>query len=1318
MLRTVEGPEQTRLRPRPEPRKPTRPEVLHALFEQQVDLRGGGVALVCGDRSLSYRDLDRRANRLARRLRRLGVGPGVLVGLCLERSELPIIAILACLKAGGAYVPMDPGFPNERLRHIVEEAEIAVLLTEARVEERASRVFAGATIVLDGSNNEIERESDARLTLADTGLAPTDVCYVLYTSGTTGRPKGVVTEHRSVVHFVRSFNEVCTTTADDRVFQGFALGFDGSVEEMWMAFSNGAALVVGTPQAPKFGNDLARHLAAARVSYFSTVPTMLSTMTEDVPSFRQLVVSGEICPPELVTRWARPGRRMLNVYGPTEATVNTTATVCHPGRPITIGRPLSGYDVLILDAEMRPVPAGAKGELYVGGAGLARGYLKQPELTARAFVRGNDGSRLYRTGDLARVNAEGEIEFFGRIDGQVKIRGFRVELSEIEAVLLEQDAVASSAVRLTERDGVPLLAAYVILGGNAGPLHRNRILQALRARLPGYMIPAYLDVLDEFPMLASGKVDRPRLPQPLLALVAEGGQSEPATPLEDTIARLWATVFGVERVDPEQNFFLDLGGHSLFAAQAVAALRTQADVHVAVRDLYACPTVRKLAELVQTRQAAASPAPGGRREVPAAPARRPGMPLVAAQLGAMLLTMSLLSLPLVVVVPIVADLLLGTTGLLTTFAQLTGIALLLWPLMLGLGIAAKWLIIGRYRPGAYPLWGSYYFRWWLVSRLQALSGAGAFIGTPLMPVYYRLMGAHVGRRCALDTALCSAWDVVSIGDDTSIGADTQLLGCRVENGHLLVGRVEIGSRCFIGLHSALGLDVRMGDDARLDDQSLLPDAEHVPAGEARRGSPARAAPVAVPEAAAADPSPIRLAAFGCLQLISIAVLVFAMALPGLAMALPALWIVGNVSIASAIALVLAATPATVVVSCLWIALMKRIVLPRPAPGTYELHTLDDLRYWLVGRMMRASRSAMLPVFTTLYLPPWMRLLGARVGRHAEMSTVFCYLPDLLEAGTGSFFADGSILGGRRTHRGRFEIAPSRVGNRSFVGNSAILPPGAGLGDGCLLGVLSTPPERLAPAPDGSDWLGSPGFLLPNRHKVGGFDDKLTYEPTPRLYAQRAIIDACRILIPAYTGALLGIGGFAALVLADAAFGVWVMLALVPPLAVVSALLAVLVVVSLKWTIMGTFKPVIVPLWSPYVWLNEMVNGAYEAIMAPVVAFFFGTPLAAVLLRLLGCKIGRRCYIGSSLFSEFDLVRIGDDAALNGGAVIQNHLFEDRIMKSSYLHIGNGCTIGNMAVVLYDAKMGDGAALGPLSLLMKGEVMPEGSRWHGIPTVQG
>ena len=1294
---------------------------LHDLFEQQVDAAPASTAIVCDARSWSYAQIEEQANRLAHHLRRLGAGPGKLVGLAFERSEKPIVAILACLKAGAAYVPIDPGHPDERIRYIVEEAELELLLSEQSLVERVRRAFGGTVVALDADAEKIAAEPPSRISRAETGLKPSDLCYVIYTSGTTGRPKGVMTEHRNAHHFVLAFNDVCITTPDDRIYQGFSLGFDGSVEEIWMAFSNGAALVVGTKDTPKFGNDLARYLAKQGVTYFSTVPTMLSTMTEPIPSLRQRVVSGEVCPPELVARWAGPGRLMLNVYGPTEATVNTTSFACEPGKPITLGKALRGYETLILDADMRELPRGRQGELYVGGPGVSRGYMKQPELSAKHFVTSpHDGRRLYRTGDLAVVDPAGEVTFFGRADDQVKIRGYRVELSEIAQVLLEQPGIASATVRLYEHDGVQALAAYVVREDKSAALDRAALLAAMRAKLPVYMVPAYLDVLPELPMGTTGKVDRKKLPPPAAPLVDEAAAGEPpATPLEEKIADAWAALFKLPRVGVTQDFFLDLGGHSLLAAQLVALLRNRADVHVPVRDIYAHSTVRKLAAYVgEQPRPEAKPDKPDKGIVPPLVLRKPSVWFTTAQMLCIVVFGAVMALPLLVVIPVADDLLRQRIDIIQAILILLPFGIAMWALFLTIGLSAKWVLIGRYKAGAYPLWGWYHFRIWFAGGFMALGGLGLIVGTPLMPFYLRLMGARVGRDCALDSALTSAYDLLTIGDDTSIGADTQYGGMRVENGWLIVGRVDIGSRCFVGGHSVLGLNTRMEDDSRLDDQSLLADGETIPAGQSWRGSPARPGNVTVPAGIPVRYSVGRKVWFCVATTLTTHLLGWLSAAPALAVLLAWIWAFNSgwlavLLVASAIAL-----PLFVVTACLWVALFKAIIQRRATPGIYPLYSMYYMRHWLAYGLMRGTRGAMLPLFTTLYLPPFMRLLGAKLGRHTEMSTVWSFMPEMIEAGDGVFFADGSLIGGRRTFGGRWEVAKNRIGERSFIGNGAMLPTGAGLGDRCLLGVLSAPPERTERTPDGTDWLGSPGFRLPNRQIVGGFDEKTTFSPTPSLYFQRGIIDALRILSPGYFGFAIGLAGLVATLYTYEVYGALAMLGVALALGYAFAILAVLFVVALKWAVMGRFKPVIVPLWCRYVWLNEMINGAYESIMSPVVSAFFGTALAAPILRTLGCKVGQHCYIGSALFSEFDLIEIGDYVAFNAGAVVQNHLFEDRVMKSSYLRIADGCTVGNMAVVLYDTRMEEGAVLGPLSLLMKGEVQPAGTRWHGIPTVEG
>jgi amino acid adenylation domain-containing protein len=555
---------------------------LHEIFEGQVDTRPADPALLNGQGCVSYVELDQRANRLARHLRSLGARPGARSALYLIRGELPIVAILAVLKTGAAYVPIDPAYPPGRIRHILNDADVDLLVTESALAEQAASYSGPTRVVLDAkaSQEAIAGESEERLSREETGVSPANLCYVIYTSGTTGRPKGIMTEHRNVVAFTSAFKKTCELDCSDRVYQGFSLGFDGSVEEIWMALSNGAALVVGPPELARLGDETARFMARHGVTFFSTVPTILDLMGEDVPSLRLIVVSGEQCPPELVRKWVRPGRRLLNVYGPTETTVNTTAWDCVPESRVKIGRPLSGYETYILDGSMQPVPQGEPGELYIGGAGVARGYLNQDELTRAHFVanpfNGDSGlERLYRTGDLVSEDDEGELLFLGRIDGQVKVRGYRIELAEIESALRDQDGIEAAAVKVVEMGGLSELAAYVVTkSGNGASLNREDVLDQLRQRLPVYMIPGYLDAIGELPTLASGKVDRSRLPDPCTALVSSKGEYvAPRTDVELKIAQVWETLFKTAPISIEDDFFQDLRGYSLLAAQLVSRLR-------------------------------------------------------------------------------------------------------------------------------------------------------------------------------------------------------------------------------------------------------------------------------------------------------------------------------------------------------------------------------------------------------------------------------------------------------------------------------------------------------------------------------------------------------------------------------------------------------------------------------------------------------------------------------------------------------------------------------------------------------------------------
>jgi non-ribosomal peptide synthetase-like protein len=1295
------------------------------IFESQVDQNPNALALICQDGGLTYQEVEDRANQLAHLLRDQGVGPEYLVGLHVHRSARSIIAILAVLKTGAGYVPLDPCFPPERCRHIVAEAHIKVLLSEESLSASAGQFFSGHLILLDTHQTHVQTYPTCRLTREDTGLQASNLCYVLYTSGTTGRPKGVMTEHRNVVRFIQAFRDTCKLTSEDRIYHGFALGFDGSVEEMWMAFSNGASLFVGTDDIVKVSSEVARFINDHRITFFSTVPTFLSMIQEDLPTVRVLIVSGEVCSQALAERWARPGRRMLNVYGPTEATVNTTVAECRAGTPVTIGRPLPGYELFILNEHQKIVPSGQWGELYIGGAILARGYLCQPELTFQHFIENplegeGDLDVLYRTGDRVRWNENGDLEFQGRIDSQVKVRGFRIELAEIENVLKEHPMIDQAVTTVATWLGLQQLAAYVVLS-NGSPINRSDVLKYLQRRLPAYMIPATLDVIDTVPTLNSGKADREQLPEPATALVPEDREIvAPQNEIQRRLQVIWQEVFNIPVISIRDDFFMDLGGHSLLAARMVSTVRQQLKETVALRDVYRFPTIEQLAA-----QFSESPISDAMNlsvdSVTSSQSVFHAIPRGIRWLSVTLQTISLYGLYAWASVPMALGMLIWIAvyqeALPLQWAIWMSVALALvhYPLGLLLVVLVKWLIIGRYKPGRHPVGGFYYWRWWLVHRLQSISRVDALAGTPLMPLFYRLMGAKVGCNCLIDTPHCCCFDLVRIGNDTGINAETQLLGYRIENGELIFGSVEIGKHCFVGIHSALGLNTRMEDDSRLDDLSLLDDGQTIPTGQGRKGSPAQPDAVRMPEIPNPTASRLCSLAFGLLHLLSLDILWGVLLLGFLPSLMAAyggwMWRGLPGSVLGA----LLAIPLDVVFYCLWVALLKRIIMHQTPPGTHCVYSLFYLRKWLADTLMRISRQTLHALYTTIYLPPWLRLLGARIGKHAEISTVSQVTPDLIDIADESFFADGSMIGGRHFYRGHVHCDINRIGRRSFVGNNAILPVGRYLGDECLLGVLSTPPAEHSTTPHGTDWLGSPAFQLPHRQKVGGFDESVTFKPTPKLYAQRLFIDGLRVLLPAW---LAGLGGILFYLFCWYTYGrlTWpVILSLSPVVGLLIAVSIALAVIGLKWCMMGHMEPVIKPLWSTYVWWNEAVNGLHETIAVPMLLPLVGTPYLAWYLRGLGCKIGKHTFLGTTLFSEFDLVHIGDYVALNEHVVIQNHLFEDRIMKSSHVHIADNCSVGNMAIVLYDTDVQAETCIAPLSLLMKGETLARGTRWYGIPT---
>ncbi|HEX8696633.1 MAG TPA: amino acid adenylation domain-containing protein [Longimicrobium sp.] len=580
---------------------------VHRLFEAQAARTPGAAALSFLGERVTYAELDARAARLARRLRALGVGPERRVALALERSPDLVAALLAVLKAGGAYVPLDPAYPSGRLAYMLEDCGAAALVVRSGVPA-ALEGFAGPVLSLERDREEIAAAPPLRADEAE--VDPDNLAYVIYTSGSTGRPKGVAVPHRGVANLVRAQVDAFRVAPESRVLQFASVSFDASVSEVLTALAAGATLVLAPREALLPGADLLWLLRRERVTVATLPPSALAVLGDaDLPHLETLVTAGEACPPEVAARWA-PGRRFLDAYGPTEATV--CASISDPLEPSPsrppIGRPLENATTYVLDGEMRPVPPGVPGELYVGGAGVARGYLGRPGMTAAAFVpdpfSSGPGARLYRTGDRVRWREDGQLDFLGRADEQVKVRGYRIEPGEVEAALRAHPAVRDAVVaaRPDAAGGERLVAWAVADEAEASPAALRGHLGRL---LPEYMVPSAVVVLAALPLTPNGKVDRRALPEP--EAVSEEDYAAPSTATEEALAGLWPALLGVERVGAADDFFR-LGGHSLLATQLVSRIRDALGVEIPLRTVFESPTLAALAARIDALRGEALPA--------------------------------------------------------------------------------------------------------------------------------------------------------------------------------------------------------------------------------------------------------------------------------------------------------------------------------------------------------------------------------------------------------------------------------------------------------------------------------------------------------------------------------------------------------------------------------------------------------------------------------------------------------------------------------------------------------------------------------------
>jgi non-ribosomal peptide synthetase-like protein len=1240
-------------------------------------------ALDDGSVQLTYSELITDVEDSVAWLAARGIGRGDRIGIRMPSGTYALyVAILATLAAGAAYVPVDADDPDERAQLVFGEANVVGVITEAGLVRGpgSSRGWrAAAPLVRDDA-------------------------WIIFTSGSTGTPKGVAVTHRSAAAFVdaeaRMFLQDNPIGPGDRVLAGLSVAFDASCEEMWLAWRHGACLVPAPRSLVRSGMDLGPWLVSRDITVVSTVPTLAALWpAEALEAVRLLIFGGEACPPELAQRLAVDGRELWNTYGPTEATVVACGAKLDGLGPVSIGLPLPGWDLAVVDKDGLPVAVGDVGELVIGGVGLARYLDPEKDAEKYAAMPSFGWSRAYRSGDLVRLEQDG-LYFQGRADDQVKVGGRRIELGEVDNALVNLPGVSggAAAVRKTT-SGTPLLVGYI---ASTDP---EFDLAAARARLtealPAALVPR-LVLLDELPTRTSGKVDRKALPWP-----PPGATEQDAPDLVGTmgwLAGLWRDVLGTAVDGPEADF-IALGGGSLSAAQLVAALR-QRYPQVTVADLYDHPRLGSLAGYLDELK---PPPRVETRVVTPTP-----WLTQAAQVALSLPLATLTGVQWVVWLALLNN--IAAAAGIVPWAKtvdwwwlLAGFIIFITPVgRMGIAVLFARMLLTGLEPGTYRRGGAVHLRVWIAERLADASGAENLAGAPWMVYYARALGNSVGKGVDLHSAP-PVTGMLKLGHRASVEPEVDLTGHWIDGDLFHVGPVSIGNDATIGARTTLLPGATVGKNADVAPGSAV--IAKVKNGQFWKGSPA------VKSGKARHPwpdhrpgrAPVWVAVYGVTSILLGSLPLVAL---GVGLAVVGWGVRDTASPKAAILPALTWTPVAALAAMVVYAAMTvigvRLLSLRLSEGYHPVRSRVGWQLWATERLMDAARNYLFPIYASLLTPWWLRLLGAKVGKGTEISTAL-FTPKFTEVQDGAFLADDTMVASYELGGGWIHVAKATIGKRAFLGNSGITQPGRKVPDDGLVAVLSAAPHK---AKAGSSWLGSPPVRL--RRSPTAADALRTFHPSNRLKIMRGTVETCRI-IPVIVTFAIGVAVLGALQASAIRIGyLWTALASGVVLLVAGAVAGAVAVVA-KWLVIGRIRAVEHPLWSSFVWRNEVSDTFVETVAAPWFArAASGTPVMNLWLRGLGASIGRGVWCETYWLPEADLVTLGTAATVNRGCVVQTHLFHDRIMRLDSVVLEDGATLGPHCVALPAARLGAGATVGPGSLVMRGDEVPPSTRWQGNP----
>ncbi|MFN5662539.1 MAG: amino acid adenylation domain-containing protein [Planctomyces sp.] len=1315
-------------------------------------------------RTMTYAALWSRAGAIARRV--AGVTrPDTVVAVMLPRTTPDLFAAqIGVNRAHGAFTCPDSKFPDAHLRTVLENAGVRTVIGDRASLDRIAALGLEIELAIDVA--DVPATDDPSLAeepiVSAGGKSACERClaYMISTSGTTGAPKGVMIEHRGIVNLIASDLDEFRLGPGDRVGQGSSAAYDSSIEETWLALASGATVVVLDDATMRLGPDLTPVLRRERITVFCPPPTLLRTTgcedpQRELPDLRLLYVGGEALAQDLADRWAR-GKRLVNGYGPTECSVTVVRGDVRVGESVTIGTPVRGHTAHILDERLAPVPDGQAGELCIAGPGLARGYRGREQLTAEKFPTLAGIGRAYRTGDLARREPDGRLQYLGRIDAQVKIHGYRIELEAIEARLAEHPGVHEAACCVQGTVESPVLCAFIVPRRDQQRPTHDSLRAHVRSLLPVYMVPSRWSDIDALPRTIGGKVDRRRLPtiQAPVALDDAGLGSSIESPaesggsgasefshIESIIRRAFASTLrtSISSIGLDVPFSDLPGGDSIGAIALTCELRRFPETaRLTTRDVLALRTVRALAVRAAASGEDLDAEPVRVEDLRAAQRAQRGDPIgvarpkiITALQGAwVLLWLAVWSIAAYAVgfevVPRLAEH-TGLLGMLSLGPLLAVVSMAAYcVLSIAMLVAVKRLLIGTYAPITYRLWSGTHLRHWIVEQCARAVPWTMLSGTVALNAVLRLLGARIGSRVHIHRGVNvsqGGWDLLSVGDDATIACDAWLGLVELDNSCAVVAPVSIGRAALIDVRAGVGGGARVGDGAHLHPLAWLADGSVIPDGQAWSGVPARdigAADLPAPEQAgsAGSLSPTQHASamlgIEAMMRAGDALLLFAAALVGLFLLGVSerevlAWLSAPSMSAAGLGWSRVGVVATTPFWLAWRAVLMRL-MGRVREGEISRWSVGYIRVWHKTRMLEACGRWL---SGTLFWPVWLRMAGMRIGAKCEVSTIIDVVPELVEIGGESFFADGIYLGGPRVAGGRVRLGRTTLGAGTFLGNHAVLPAGA-YSRGMFVGVSTVAAPEAWPVDTG--WFGIPALRL-HRREVVEADRSVTFNPGPIRFATRVFWEVLRfgMGVPAVLSAFGWLWLLEVLAFGAGTAGMLARIMIAVPLATLIVPVAECAfVVALKWMLLGRTKARQHPLWSCWCSRWDFLYVVWQFCAGPQLTLLQGSLLLNAYLRLTGVRIGRRVALGPGFAQvvDPDMLTFEDDTTI--AAHFQAHSFEDRVLKLAPVVVRRGSTIAEQAVVFYGSDIGEGSLVSPNSVVMKNERIEPGTCVAGSP----